>query len=106
VEAADPATATVRLRNTGDRAGRQVVQVYAARPGSAVERPERWLAGFAVVHAAPGEEVEVPVALGPEAVRHWDADAHGWAVEPGELVVSAGPSAGDLRVRTTVDVRG
>jgi beta-glucosidase len=41
------ATARVRLRNTGDRAGREVVQVYLARPGSAVERPPRWLAGFA-----------------------------------------------------------
>ena len=53
--------------------GREVVQVYASRPDSAVERPPRWLAGFAVVEAAAGEEVIVDVALAPRAFQHWDA---------------------------------
>ena len=48
---------TVRLRNAGARRGREVVQVYASRPDSAVERPPRWLAGFEIVEADPGEEV-------------------------------------------------
>jgi beta-glucosidase len=42
---------TVHLRNAGDRPGREVVQVYASKPAGAVERPPRWLAGFAVVEA-------------------------------------------------------
>ncbi|MFE3698471.1 beta-glucosidase [Nocardia tengchongensis] len=50
-------TATVTVRNTGARAGRQVVQAYLSRPGSAVDRPVRWLAGFAVVEAGAGESV-------------------------------------------------
>ena len=72
---------TVRLRNAGARAGREVVQVYASRPGSAVERPPRWLAGFAIAEAGPGEEVEVDVTIPPRALQHWDGD--GWALEPG-----------------------
>ena len=44
----------VEVRNTGARRGREVVQVYASRPDSAVERPVKWLAGFAVVDAGPG----------------------------------------------------
>ncbi len=54
--------ARVRLANTGTRRGREVVQVYASRPDSAIERPPRWLAGFAVVEADAGEEVIVDVA--------------------------------------------
>jgi beta-glucosidase len=96
-------TATVRLRNTGDRPGRQVVQVYASRPASSVDRPVRWLAGFAVVQAAAGESVDVPVTVDARALRHWDVDS-GWAVEPGEVVLSTGPHAGDERARTVVSV--
>ena len=90
---------TVRVRNTGARRGKHVVQVYASRPGSAVERPARWLAGFAVVSAEPGEAVEVPVEISPRVLRHWDG---GWAVEPGELTLATGPSAGRLVASTTV----
>ena len=97
-------TARVTLRNTGDRAGKQVVQVYASRPGSSVERPVRWLAGFAVVTAAPGEIVDVPVEISARALRHWTTD--GWVVEPGELVLSTGPNAGNQPLRTTVTIEG
>jgi hypothetical protein len=50
----------VRLKNTGTRSGRDVVQVYASRPDSAVPRPRRWLVGFAAASAAAGEELTVP----------------------------------------------
>ncbi len=80
------------------------MQVYASRPDSTVERPARWLAGFAVVHAEPGETVEVPVAIHARALRHWDTDQRAWAVEPGEVVLSVGRSAGDLSVSATVVV--
>ncbi|NUT50539.1 MAG: glycosyl hydrolase [Saccharothrix sp.] len=83
----------VRVRNTGDRAGREVVQVYVTRPGSAVERPERWLGGWAAVSAGPGEAVEVDVEVPDRAYRHWTSA--GWAVEPGGFTLLVGPSAGD-----------
>jgi beta-glucosidase len=79
----------VRLRNAGSRPGREVVQVYASRPGSAVERAPRWLAGFAVVEADPGEEVVAHVAVGPRVFEHWDTEAHAWAVEPGSFELRA-----------------
>jgi beta-glucosidase len=104
IEAAGPDRAVVRVRNTGDRRGKQVVQVYASRAGSSVERPARWLAGFAVVHADPGERVDVPVVLGHRVLRHWTPD--GWAVEPGEFTLSTGPSAGQLHASTSVTVAG
>jgi beta-glucosidase len=62
---------TVEVRNTGGRRGRDVVQVYASKPESAVERPMRWLAGFTVVDADPGQTVQVPVTLPARALQHW-----------------------------------
>jgi beta-glucosidase len=93
----DGGTVRVLLRNAGDRRGREVVQVYASRPDGAVERPPRWLAGFAAVAAAPGEEVDVTVEIAPRALAHWDEAAGEWAIEPGTFVLAAGRSSRDLR---------
>jgi beta-glucosidase len=76
----------VRVRNTGERRGREVVQVYASKPDSAIERPPRWLAGYAIAEAGPGEEVEVRVTIDPRAFQHWDG---GWQTEPGEFDLEA-----------------
>ncbi len=81
--------AVVRVRNTGERPGREVVQVYASRPGSAVDRPERWLVGFATVDAAPGEEAAVTVPIARRALEYWDG---GWQLEPGAFTLAAGSS--------------
>jgi beta-glucosidase len=98
---ADGFEVSVRLRNTGSRRGKQVVQVYASRPGSS-GRPARWLAGFAVVTAEPGEAVDVPVTIHHRALRHWDVDSRGWAVEPGDLTLSIGRNAGEVCTSATV----
>lgn len=97
-------TVRVRLRNTGSRRGREVVQVYAARPSSAVDRPPRWLAGFATVDAAAGEEVAVAVTVPARAFAHWDTGRHAWAVEPGAFRLDAGRSSRDLCATATVTV--
>ena len=90
--------ARVRLANTGTRRGREVVQIYASRPDSAIERPPRWLAGFAVVEADAGEEVIVDVPLSERAFQHWDG---GWQTEPGAFVLEAGRSVADLRLTSS-----
>ena len=98
------ADVAVRVRNSGDRPGREVVQVYASHPGSAIERPVRWLAGFATVDAQPGEEVTVRVPLHRRAFEHWDVSEGAWALEPGDYQLSAGRSSGDLRLSTQVSL--
>jgi beta-glucosidase len=94
--AVDGDTATVTVRNTGERAGREVVQVYASRPDSVVERAPRWLVGSAVVEVAAGEVVSASVALGDHNFRHWDGAAHAWMTEPGAYQLYAGRSVSDL----------
>jgi len=100
---ADPVV-TVRVRNAGGRAGREVVQVYASRPHGTVERPSRWLAGFAGVTADPGQEVTVDVTVPARALAHWDVGSHAWTVEPGSFRLTAGRSYGDQRLTAELAV--
>ncbi len=97
--------AHVRIRNTGRRRGREVVQVYLSLPASRVERPHRWLAGYASAEADPGETVTVPVRLPVRAFQHWCEESGAWRVEPGEWQVLVGRSAGEPVLRATVDGR-
>ncbi|WEH42944.1 glycoside hydrolase family 3 C-terminal domain-containing protein [Streptomyces sp. AM 2-1-1] len=99
-------TVSVRLRNTGARPGREVPQVYLARPGSAVERPVRWLAGYTAVTAGPGEVVTAAVHVPHRALHHWSPRERGWLTESGAYEVHAGPSAGQLPLAASVEVRG
>ena len=94
----------MRVRNTGPREGKEVVQVYLSRPESDVERPVRWLAGFAVVRAGPGDEVVAGVHLAPRAFEHWSTDDGRWATEPGAFHVHAGRSVGDLRLAAALTI--
>ena len=93
----------VIVSNTGDRAGKQVVQVYAERPDSDVERPVRWLVGFAVVRADAGETVVAEVPVAARRFAHWSG---GWQVEPGEYTLLAGSSVADLSLAATHAVAG
>ncbi|MFG2617487.1 glycoside hydrolase family 3 C-terminal domain-containing protein [Streptomyces sp. NPDC048507] len=93
----------VLLRNTGGRRGREVVQLHLARPGSTVERPARWLAGWAAVEADPGAAVTARVRVPLRALEHWSARTRGWELEPGRFTLLAGRTAGDLPLRSVLD---
>lgn len=92
---------TVRVTNTGDRRGREVVQLYAAPLTPDPDRPVRWLAGFAVVEADPGESVAAVIDVPARTYEIWDG---GWRAVPGEYVLEAGRSYGDRRLSVTVKV--
>ncbi|QGZ52577.1 glycosyl hydrolase [Streptomyces sp. QHH-9511] len=104
VAAGDAFTMRVRLRNTGTRAGREVVQVYMARPGSSVERPLRWFVGYAAVRAEAGRAVTADVEVPARALRHWSEEERAWSTEPGPYRLMVGRSAGDRRWEGTVTV--
>ncbi|MBE2999433.1 glycoside hydrolase family 3 C-terminal domain-containing protein [Nocardiopsis sp. HNM0947] len=100
-----PVLATVRVRvtNTGERSGREVVQVYLA-PHEPGDRPARTLAGFATVTAAAGESAEAVVTLPREAVRTWAADADEWEYVPGGYDLHVGRSLHDTRLTEQIRV--
>ena len=94
---------SVTLANTGSRPGRSVVQVYASRPSSAVERPVKWLVGFAIAEADPGAFVTVSVSLATRAFQHWEPGS-GWVTEPGPFTLAAGPSSASLPLSAVIDI--
>jgi beta-glucosidase len=99
VTAGDTLRVLVALANRGERDGKQVVQVYAERPDSAVDRPVRWLVGFAAVRVAAGAVAEVEVAVPTRLLAHWD---DGWHYEPGEYRLLVGTSVVDVPHATSV----
>ena len=95
---------TVRVTNTGPRAGGDVVQVYVTDPESTLRRPERELRGFAKVHLGPGESTDVRITLGRRAFAAWDPEAGDWTVEPGRFLVHVARSSRDVHATLEVDV--
>ena len=66
-----------------------VVHVYAERPVSSVDRPVRWLAGFAPIRLAGGERRTVAIKVSPRRLAYW---ADGWQYEEGQYLLRVGTS--------------
>jgi beta-glucosidase len=95
---------TVKVRNTGQRAGDEVVQLYVQHLGSAVERPRLELKGFKRVNIAAGAEQNVTMDLKPRDLAYWDTARHAWRVEKEQIRLLAGGSSDKLPVQATVTV--
>jgi beta-glucosidase len=101
--------AEVTVRNTGARAGREIVQLYAGPDGAdafgadpegvALERPARWLAGFAPVDAHPDEAVTVTIPLHARTFQVWD---DGWHTVAGDYTLEASHALDDPRLAVTL----
>ncbi|WP_062298708.1 beta-glucosidase family protein [Demequina maris] len=98
---AGDATARVRVRNTGDRRGKVVVQLYLEAPADADDMPMRWHAGFAVARLDGGAEALLSVPLPARRFQRWQ---DGWCAVPGTFRLHAGLSAEDLRAGADIAV--
>ncbi|MDQ0663007.1 beta-glucosidase [Arthrobacter ulcerisalmonis] len=92
----------VPVRNIGGRAGREVVQVYLDRPESSVDRPVRWLAGYAGTHLAPNGTSSVEVRIPARSFAHYDG---GWQLERGTFRILVGRHAADEFQVLEIEVR-
>jgi beta-glucosidase len=97
-------TVRCRLTNTGDRRGKEVVQLYLGDPEASVARPLRELKGFTKVGLGPGESTDVEFRLTGRDLSYWSTRDEGWMLEGGQFDLSVGASSRDLRLTTTVDV--
>ncbi|WP_426625790.1 glycoside hydrolase family 3 C-terminal domain-containing protein [Leifsonia sp. McL0607] len=97
---------SVEVTNTGERDGREVVQVYVSVPASRVQRPVRELKGFANVAVAAGATETVVVELAASDLAYYDTEFAGWSVEGGDYIVEVGASSRDLRGSVTVTLAG
>nr|WP_298990739.1 glycoside hydrolase family 3 C-terminal domain-containing protein [uncultured Pseudokineococcus sp.] len=97
---------TLTVTNTGDRAGAEVVQVYAAPQDAGVFRPEQELVGFARVELEPGAAQKFSLTLSARDLGHWSEVHRRWVLEGGRYEVRVGASSRDVRQRAVVDVEG
>ena len=95
---------TVKVKNTGARAGDEVVQMYVQHLGSAVDRPKLELKGFERVHMEPGAEKNVVFELKPHDLAYWDQASHAWRIEKEQVRVLAGGSSDKLPVQATFQI--
>jgi beta-glucosidase len=96
--------ASIDIRNTGDRSGDEVVQLYVTHLNSKVERPIEELKGFERVHLAAGETKTVMLPLEANSLRYWDTAAGHWVLEPDQVEIRVGASSDDIRARQTIRV--
>jgi beta-xylosidase len=93
------------VRNTGDRAGTEVVQLYLSDPVAEVVRPTQWLSGFARVPLSPGQACRVAFKLHADRTS-FTGQAGSRIVEPGEISVAVGGGSDRLPLRDTFRLSG
>ena len=93
---------SVALKNTGQRAGDEVVQLYVKHLNSKVERPQKELKGFTRVHLNPQEEKIVKISVPLSRLAYWNAETDRWVVEKDQIEIAVGGSSIDARLRKPI----
>ncbi len=88
---------SVTVKNTGNRAGAEVVQLYISDLKSSLPRPQKELKGFQKVQLNPGEEKTVTFTIDKEALSFFDDAKHAWVAEPGDFDAVIAASATDIK---------
>ena len=104
IDDTETVTATVTVKNVGDRTGKTVVQLYVRDVESTPIRPVRELKGFEKVELRPGETKQVNITLDKRSFAYWNQEIHDWHVETGEFVIEVGQSSRDIALTETVKV--
>ncbi|SFR71794.1 beta-xylosidase [Agromyces sp. CF514] len=99
------ATVRLRVRNSGERDGVEVVQLYLHDPVASVVRPVQRLVGFARVPLGAGEAADIRFTVPADLASFTGRDGER-IVEPGRLVLSVGRSSGDLVFSHEVELTG
>lgn len=92
---------SVRVKNTGERAGTAVVQLYVSDTSASLPRPPKDLRAFATVHLDAGEEKDVVLSLKQDALAFYNPDVKSWQVEEGEFALMVGFNANELPLRSS-----
>ncbi|GAA0481429.1 glycoside hydrolase family 3 C-terminal domain-containing protein [Streptomyces olivaceiscleroticus] len=106
VDAGGTVTVSVRVTNTGERDGDEVVQLYTHQRTSRDKQPLRQLRGFARVHVKAGRSTTVRLPLRAADLAHWDVTRGRWVVESSVHDVLVGASSRDIRGRAALRVDG
>jgi beta-glucosidase len=102
IKDADGVTVTVDVTNTGEFAGKEIVQVYVHDRKSGLLRPDKELKGFAKLELQPGETKSVSIQLDFRAFAYYHPEYKQWITEDGDFDILIAASAADVRQTLTV----
>jgi beta-glucosidase len=91
-ESGEPLHVTTEVKNTGSRAGDEIVELYIREQGTSVARPVRELKGFKRISLQPGDSQKVEFSLGKDEFKFWNVDMKD-VVEPAKVTLCTGPSS-------------
>jgi beta-glucosidase len=100
----DDLTVSVKVTNTGKRAGDEVVQLYVRELNPVVKRPARELRGFQRINLKPGEKRKVSFTVPAGKLAFYDESRHAFRVQPGPFQIMIGASSEDIRAQSGFEV--
>lgn len=92
-------TFTIPVKNTGKKAGAEVVQLYIRDLKSSLPRPLKELKGFEKIYLNPGEQKEVTITIDKSALSFFDPVKHDWVAEPGDFEALIGNSSDAIKTK-------
>ena len=101
----DTITVSADIRNTGDRPGKEIVQLYVSDRTNAAQRPAKELKNFTKIALEPGETKTISLQLDRRSLSWFCTDLHDWYAASGEYEILLGSSSRDIRLRDTVSFK-
>ncbi|QIZ07551.1 glycosyl hydrolase [Priestia megaterium] len=105
IQDTEAVSVSVTVKNTGNRAGKEIVQLYVKDVKSSVNRPEKELKGFEKVELQPGEEKTVTFLLNKRAFAYYNVEMKDWHVETGEFEILVGESSQEIVLKDSIVVQ-
>lgn len=105
-DTAQTGTVRVKVTNSGEYVGQEVVQLYIGKEASGIMRAPKELKGFIKVHLMPGESKQVEIPLDKRSFAYYDVMEADWVIEKGVYQVYVGASSRDIRLVEELNVEG
>ena len=105
-ERMDTLRINLKVKNTGTVNGKEIIQVYASKPETEIDRPVRELKAFVkTILLEPGETAEVRFNIPSSDLSYWDETINGWNLENGSYAIEVGASSRDIRLSQEIDLK-
>jgi len=95
---------SLKVKNSGSRAGAEVVQLYVHDGHAKIDRPAHELKAFSRVELQPGESQTIKLQLDRSAFTYWSPQQKEWTLDPGTFEIQVGASSRDIRLKAPVEI--